>query len=126
MSEDRIRGKVARLLNARELALNIGSERGVYEGMRFAVLNPRGEDIIDPDTGSNLGSVEVPKVLLEVTHVAPHACVARTYKTRTTKISGGLMSNIDLFSPPKYRTTAEIFRTADNQGRLRLTSPIRS
>lgn len=120
MNEGRIRGKVARLLNARELALNIGSDQGVVPGMRFAVLNPRGEDITDPDTGETLGSVEVQKVLIEATRVEPRVCVARTYRTRTTKVSGGVMPNVDLFSPPKYRTTAETLRTADNPGQAEI------
>lgn len=120
MNEGRIRGKVARLLNARELALNIGSDQGVVQGMRFAVLNPRGEDITDPDTGANLGSVEVQKVLIEATRVEPRVCVARTYRTRTTKVSGGVLPNVDLFSPPKYRTTAETLRTTDNPGQAEI------
>ncbi|MEZ5126799.1 MAG: hypothetical protein R2826_11265 [Thermoleophilia bacterium] len=120
MNEGRIRGKVARLLNARELALNIGSDQGVVPGMRFAVLNPRGEDITDPDTGETLGSVEVQKVLVEATRVEPRVCVARTYRTRTTRVSGGVMPKVDFFSPPKYRTTAETLRAADNPGQAEI------
>ena len=37
-----IRGKVAQILNSRQLVLNVGSNGGVEEGMIFAVLDPRG------------------------------------------------------------------------------------
>ena len=53
-----IRGKVARVINSRELALNIGSEHGVRVGMLFDVIDPKGEDIVDPETGDIIGSLE--------------------------------------------------------------------
>ena len=64
MSNDRelIRGKVARILTARQLALNIGVKDGVKVGMLFDVLDPKGDDITDPDTGEVLGSLYRPKV----------------------------------------------------------------
>ena len=42
---DLIRGKVARVLNSREVALNVGLNNGVEVGMCFDILDPKGEDI---------------------------------------------------------------------------------
>jgi hypothetical protein len=120
VDEQRIQGKVARLLSARELALNVGAEQGVTDGMKFAVLNPRGEDITDPDTGQNLGSVEVRKVVVEVIRTEPRVCVARTFKTRTTKVGGGLLATVDLFAPPRYQTTADSLRVTDHPGQAEM------
>ena len=44
-----IRGKVARVLNSREIAINLGSTNGVVVGMHFDVVDSK-EDIRDPDT----------------------------------------------------------------------------
>ena len=44
-----IRGKVARILNSREMVINVGSDSGVAVGMRFEVMDAKGEDILDPD-----------------------------------------------------------------------------
>jgi len=57
MSDKPIRGKVARILNSRELAINVGSADGVDVGMYFDVLDPKGEDVKDPDSGEVLGSL---------------------------------------------------------------------
>src|SRR5438034_4073982 len=54
MSKEPIRGKVARILNARELVINVGLAEGVAIGMYFDVLDPKGEDIKDPDSGEVL------------------------------------------------------------------------
>lgn len=84
MSEDtRIRGKVAGILSGRELILNIGEADGAKIGMRFAILNSKGLDVLDPDTGAVLGTVEVPKTVVKVVRLgqAPHLSVARTFRT---------------------------------------------
>ena len=36
-----LRGKVARILNSRELVINIGEQEGVEIGMLFDVLDPK-------------------------------------------------------------------------------------
>lgn len=113
-----IRGKVARILDSRELAINIGSDDGVKEGMYFDVLDPKGEDIKDPDTGEVLGSLERPKVRVRVKSVQPRISVATTYKQKQVNVggSGSLVSTIkfsDLFLPPKYITTTETLKTEE-------------
>jgi hypothetical protein len=80
MAVDRIEGKVARILTARELVINRGSEAGVEVGMRFAILNRKGREIIDPDTKEVLGSVELPKTFVKVIAVEPKLAVARTFR----------------------------------------------
>jgi hypothetical protein len=106
MSE-RLEGNVAAILNERELVLNIGAAQGVRRGMMFAVLNRRGMAITDPVTGEDLGSVEVPKVLVRAVRVQERTTVARTFRK---EIRGGLYTN--LFSA---RTVADIetLRAAD-------------
>lgn len=84
----RIEGKVAAVLNERELVLNIGSEAGVDVGMRFKILYPGGIEIIDPDTDEPLGSVEWPKTEVKVVSVQPHMSVGRTFRTITVAAKG--------------------------------------
>ena len=83
-----IRGKVARVLNSRELALNIGSEHGVREGMLFDVIDPKGEDIVDPETGDIIGSLERAKVRVKVISVQNRLSVASTYKKERVNVGG--------------------------------------
>jgi len=89
-----IRGKVARILDERRIALNLGYVNGVSVGMYFDVINPNGQDIEDPDTGDSLGSIEFPKVRVRVTHVQEKLSVATTYQTREVNVggSGGYIS----------------------------------
>ena len=83
-----IRGKVARLLNKREIAINIGSNNGVTIGMYFDVMNASETDIIDPDTNEVLGSIERPIVRVKVTHVQESLSVASTYKSKRVNVGG--------------------------------------
>lgn len=41
MEESMLKGKVARILNSREVALNIGADAGVEVGMRFDILSDK-------------------------------------------------------------------------------------
>jgi hypothetical protein len=110
-----IRGKVARILNSREMAINVGSKHGVIAGMFFDILDPKGEDIRDPDTLEVLGSIDRPKVRVQVTAVQEGLSVASTFKKKQVNVGGrGIMAGqglSDLFLPPKYVTKYETLKT---------------
>ena len=113
-----LRGKVARILNSRELVINIGEQEGVEIGMLFDVLNPKGEDIKDPDTGKTHGSIERPKVRVKIVTTQDKLSIAATYKQRKVNI-GGSGPDIDLFGrglasmllPPKWVDKYETLKT---------------
>ena len=109
-----IRGKVARVLNSREVAINIGSKDGVEVAMIFNILSPIGSDIKDPDTGELLGSVELPKASVKVTGVHERVSVATTYRTRKTNVGGsGSSFARALFEPPRWETRVETLKIAE-------------
>ena len=113
-----VRGKVARILNSREIVINVGSNSGVTVGMRFEVMDPKGEDVLDPDTRELLGSVERPKVRVKICKVQERLSVASTYKTETVNVGGsGLGSDVSfarLFMPAKWETKHETLKTEEN------------
>ena len=112
-----IRGKVAQILNSRELVINAGSNSGVAVGMRFEVMDAKGQDIKDPATGELLGSLERPKVKVEVSKVQKRLSVASTYKNETVNVGGGGLvvssSLSQLFMPAKYETRYETLKTEE-------------
>ncbi len=71
-----IHGKVAQLLNVRQLAINVGFKHGVIRGMRFAVLNRNAGEIRDPDTHEILGSALLPKLHVKVSAVQEEFSIA--------------------------------------------------
>ena len=75
-----IEGKIAKILNTRELVLNRGSDDGVSVDMEFAVLEPR-LSIIDPETKEPLGELEREKIRVRVFETHPKFSLARTYET---------------------------------------------
>lgn len=112
-----IRSKVARVLNSREIAIAAGSEQGVKAGMYFDVMDSKGEDIQDPDTGELLGSLDRPKVRVKITHVKERLSVASTFKKEKINVggSGVFLGSIGGLSqalmPPKYVTKYETLKT---------------
>ena len=108
-----IRGKVARILNSREMVINIGSRNGVVVGMRFDVMDTKGERVRDPDTRELLGSVERSKVRVEISKVQERLSVASTYRTEKVNVGGtGLGSSLgDIFMPAKWETRYETLKT---------------
>jgi hypothetical protein len=107
----RIEGKVAQVLNVRELVINKGSEHGVTRGMVFAVLNRQGVRILDPETEEELGSVEIPKVLVKAVRVEPLLAVARTFVEHRQVIGGSGFSN--MFAPRKEYVEVETLRLSE-------------
>lgn len=115
-----IKSKIARVLNSREIAISSGSDQGVHIGMHFDVLDPKGEDIRDPDTGDILGSIDRPKVRVKVTQVQKRLSVASTFKKEQINVGGaahsfGSIGSIGLLSrtlmPPKYVTKYQTLKT---------------
>jgi hypothetical protein len=100
-----ITGKVARILNDRDIALNIGTDQGVSIGMFFDVLDTAGEEIRDPETNELLGSVDRVKVRVKVTRVQEKLSVASTFEKVRVNIGGegvGISTFSSLLMPPKY------------------------
>ena len=111
---DPIRGKVARILNSREVALNVGTVDGVSVGMYFDVLDPKGESITDPDSGEVLGSILRPKVRVKVTLVQDRLSVATTFRSRRVNVGGSigvLTSHSTALLPERWVTEYETLKT---------------
>ena len=120
----RLEGKVARVLNSREIVINLGLNNGIKPGMLFDVVDPKGEEIVDPETKEILGSLERPKVRVKVIAVHPKMSVASTYKTREINVGGSGKSGIfaveqatsilvhDLL-PPKWIKEIETLKTTE-------------
>ncbi|MDE0041408.1 MAG: hypothetical protein OXT74_05195 [Candidatus Poribacteria bacterium] len=71
-----IRGKVARVLNGREIVLNIGTANGVVVDMYFDVIDADELEIRDPDTNQLLGSIERSKIRVKIIHAQEKLSVA--------------------------------------------------
>src|SRR5712664_714934 len=103
-----IRGTVALVLGPRELVFNRGRQDGVTVGMHFAVLDPRTQNVKDPETGLSLGDLYLPKVKVEVVRTEDHLSLARTYEVRppspTSLLIGGRFSGLFAPEAPDYVT----------------------
>jgi hypothetical protein len=115
--DTKIRAKVARILNSREVVITAGSIHGIKIGMLFDILDPKGEDIRDPESGELLGSVYRPKVRVKIVEIQEKISTASTYKTREVNIGGSDLSSIGLlgrsFMPPKWVKEYETLKTTE-------------
>lgn len=109
-----ITGKVIRILNDREVVLNRGSLNGIQEHDYIGVVDPETENMKDPDTGEDLGSVRRYKVALRVSQVSDRLAIAATYKTKQVNVGGssdfGLGMLASITTPPKLVTQVERLR----------------
>jgi hypothetical protein len=100
-----LQARVAQILNARELVINIGELAGVKHGMKFAILSESPTEIRDPETNELLDTIDRVKVKVRANEVRPKVTVCKTYLVRT--IPGGpLYANLgirfgDLTKPPE-------------------------
>ena len=75
-----LEGKVATVINSRELALNIGSNFGVKENMIFKILAETPVEIKDPDTGEILDTIDREKVRVKVSEVNKKSSICKTFR----------------------------------------------
>lgn len=94
-----LRGRVAQILNERELVINVGEQDGAEEGMRFAVLAGSPVQIPDPETGEPLGWLDREKVRVEAIRVMERMSVCITYETRLVGGALGLIDVSEMFRP---------------------------
>ena len=123
-----IRGKVAKILSDREVALNIGQQQGVQVGMLFAITDPIGDNITDPDTGEDLGCVYLPKTQVKVTEVSDKLSVAATYRTKSVAVhehdpdARTILGTPRIFQPARLESRRETlrvpFRININEGEI--------
>ena len=75
-----IEGKVAKILNTREIVINKGALDGVEAGMKFNVQGPK-LDVIDPDSEETLGHLVREKLRVLIVEVERRFSVGRTFET---------------------------------------------
>ena len=107
-----IRGKVASVLNDREVVINRGSTNGVELGMKFDILSGNSPEIIDPDTKESLGRIENRKVRVRVASVYDRMAVAETFEVRRVNV-GGSGIGIGVFTPPRWENRYETLKRGD-------------
>lgn len=75
--------KVIEILNSKELIINYGSNQGAKAGDKIRIIK-KGEEIIDPDTKENLGTLDIIKGELEVFQAYKKFSICRdiTYEER--------------------------------------------
>ncbi|RKU29156.1 hypothetical protein C6497_07130 [Candidatus Poribacteria bacterium] len=61
--------------------------------MYFDVMDPKEQNIIDPDTGEVLGSLERPRIRLKIIHVQDNLAVASTYISKHINLGGDVFIN---------------------------------
>ena len=98
------KAKVATVLSASLIALNLGSAAGIREGDKVRLHNSIA--VSDPDTAEELGTVRLIRATFSVTSVQERICVA-VIEDRIPNAAG------NFFDPPKRKTITASAADAD-------------
>lgn len=104
-----IRTKVAKVLNPLSVILAAGFEDGVKEGMEFIIYD-LSETIYDPETGEDLGKLEIVKGRVYAVHVQDRLTWAQTRSRKVERVIdplGGLSAAASIASVLGKRTITE-------------------
>lgn len=101
-----IQTKVARVVSPTELILAVGADDGVEEGMEFIVY-ALSDPVTDPDTGEELGRIEIVKAKLIAAHVQEHMTIART-KSKSVKRMIDPMAEMSRYAVSRFREVSEV------------------
>ncbi|WP_270371960.1 hypothetical protein [Limosilactobacillus mucosae] len=76
--------KIAKIISTKQIVVNAGINIGLAVGDELEIIDKFGDDpIIDPDTGENLGTLDLVKGTVIVSKVYPHMAIADSPKTST-------------------------------------------
>ena len=109
-----IQGKVAAILNERDLVINKGRNDGVSEGMPFQVTQPD-VPIRDPDSGADLGVLTRDKIKVKVFDVHPHFSVAKTYETYSARVPSEVQQAMARFAGRTVTRVRKILAESSEQ-----------
>lgn len=100
-----IEGKVAAIVNERDLVINRGSDAGVEEGMKFGVIE--GEvPVKDPDTGEILVKLKREKIRVKIVEVHSKYSIGKTYQTYRVNVGGyGSIFDFNRLATPRQEVT---------------------
>lgn len=107
-------GKVIRILSNTELLINLGSNQGIQEGNLFKIYE-KGEVIKDPDTNSDLGTLDYIKKQVEATTVYPNFSIVKSLKHYTETTTSGIMSAFGDKTKEVRKTDVYNLPVLDNQ-----------
>ncbi len=110
----RLEGRVASILNARELVINIGSNAGVEPGQKFAILAATPIQVKDPGSGAMLDEIDREKIRVEAREVRATITICRTYRM---KGGGGLALGVQSSAMARLFAASrpETLRTDDSE-----------
>jgi hypothetical protein len=114
-----ISGFVARIVTDDLLVINKGGADGVIENMIFDVLDPLTQNVRDPETGEDLGSIDRVKAQVYTIEVADRISIARITPSRGSMFSD--VARIVAGVPRTSKLTSEIWPEGVKEG-----DPVRS
>jgi hypothetical protein len=109
-----IEGLVARIVTDDELVINKGSSDGVDLNMIFEVLDPLTQNVQDPVTFEDLGSIERVKAEVRVTRIQDRLSLARITPYRVSALTD--VARIVSGVPTTSRLTSEIWPEGVKRG----------
>lgn len=81
-----VHGKIADIRDKKTVVINKGSEDGVEESMKFMIYR-EGDNIEDPDTGEDMGTVEIPIARIKPLHVMEDMTLMQSDEKKVTDTS---------------------------------------
>ena len=111
-----IMGKVARILSDEEVVLNVGSEDGVKEDMKFVIFS-ESDHVFDPETGEDLGAIEIVKGRVRVYHVMGKMSRARTLTYQVHVPETAIRLTSALFPKSRVETRRRKLKVPEDQVR---------
>lgn len=98
--------RVVDIVDEYRVVMNRGSRDGVKVGQRFLVYGVGESELVDPDTGENLGRLEVVRGIGNVTHVQEK--VATISSTQSAPLPKRIVRRTTgFFGPPETETIQE-------------------
>lgn len=89
--------RIAKIIDSTTFVINAGIDQGIKEGDRFQIVGQKGEPVVDPITGEELGTLDSIKGTIVVTALYARMSIARS---ETYRIGGSLNNALSAIATP--------------------------
>ncbi|GEO77660.1 hypothetical protein LCR01_21030 [Companilactobacillus crustorum] len=72
--------RIAKIIDTTSVVINAGEDDGIKKGDKFQIIGKKGVEVLDPETGDFLGTLDDLKATIIANTVYPHMTIAESEK----------------------------------------------
>ncbi|WP_162256557.1 FlgT C-terminal domain-containing protein [Companilactobacillus futsaii] len=102
--------RIAKIIDTASVVINAGEDNGIKKGDKFQIIGKKGVEVLDPETGESLGTLDDLKATVIASEIYPHMTIANSEMHEIPGIGSSEMFNAESFQNALGTSQMDIFK----------------